>query len=477
MNPRVWFPVSQRIHFRPPWLWALALGIVPAIVLILALGVGPAWAEQAVPQAIPESKPQDATPPETKPPESKPEAIPQGFTAESAVAQALENNPGLAARMSQARAAAEIPAQVGAWPDPMVRLGDVNVPTEGDPNGDPMTMKEIMVEQRIPFPGKTAYRSGAARAEAGAAMEMARDARLRLIRDVKVSWWRLFQLERGLENVHRNQELLRQLVQVASTKYKVGKGLQQDVLMAQLELSRMLETELTLKNQWEREKINFRRLLSLEDSDPVALAPLQDPKIPPLTPQQEQALADALPGGGERPGLAARRLELQAAEDRETLAALEWLPDLTVGLAYAKRPGPMSGMPQPPVRSVYVGVNLPLYGWKQSAKASMRGEERLMREQGLESERDQGEAEGRMALADYRRAVQVVELFSAGILPQAQQMVASMHGAYQVNKVDFLNLMRAQVTQYNNENEYWKAVGEAHQALARLAYAIGKESL
>ena len=44
-------------------------------------------------------------------------------------------------------------------------------------------------------------------------------------------------------------------------------------------------------------------------------------------------------------------------------------------------------------------------------------------------------------------------------------------------EVDFLNLVRAQLTLYNYETQYWKMLAAAHQALANLAAAVGKETI
>ena len=52
-----------------------------------------------------------------------------------------------------------------------------------------------------------------------------------------------------------------------------------------------------------------------------------------------------------------------------------------------------------------------------------------------------------------------------------------MLAGYQVNKVDFLNLVRAQITLYNHETRYWQALSMANQAKAKLAAAIGKETI
>ncbi len=65
-------------------------------------------------------------------------------------------------------------------------------------------------------------------------------------------------------------------------------------------------------------------------------------------------------------------------------------------------------------------------------------------------------------------------LFETGIVPQAEQTVASMLAGYQVSEVDFLNLIRSQMTLLNYQLQYWKALSEARQALAQLEAAVGQ---
>jgi len=52
-----------------------------------------------------------------------------------------------------------------------------------------------------------------------------------------------------------------------------------------------------------------------------------------------------------------------------------------------------------------------------------------------------------------------------------------MLAGYQVNKVDFLNLVRSQITLFEYETQYWKALTEANQSLAQLNAAVGEEEI
>ncbi len=81
------------------------------------------------------------------------------------------------------------------------------------------------------------------------------------------------------------------------------------------------------------------------------------------------------------------------------------------------------------------------------------------------------------AVTDYRRAQEQLSLFEGGIVPQARQTVQSMLAGYQVGEVDFLNLVRSQITLFNYELQYWKVLAEARQALSHLETAVGEESI
>ena len=52
-----------------------------------------------------------------------------------------------------------------------------------------------------------------------------------------------------------------------------------------------------------------------------------------------------------------------------------------------------------------------------------------------------------------------------------------MMGGYQVGQVDFLNLVRSQMTLFDYELQYWRAFTEVSQSIARLEAAVGGENI
>jgi len=393
-----------------------------------------------------------------------------------AVAVALQDNPNLAEMQSRYRALKEIPSQRGTLPDPVLSLNAMNLPTDTFHVGqEGMTQMQIGISQALPFPGKLALREQASEFDAQAAGYSAEETRVRLISTVRSSWWQLYYLDRSLAVVDSNQSLLRNFVQVARTKYEVADGLQQDVLMAQLELSKLIDQKIQLQAVRRSQAIQLNLLMGVSPDAGVRLPEKVDENLPTLA--AEQVLYQR--AANHRPLLQQMASHVESAQARLSLAEKEYYPDFKLGLAYGERRGDHpNGDSRPDLLSVMFSVNLPLHtDRRQSSAVKQRSHELSTRRYAAEDQHGQVRAEISRAVIDYQRAGQQLSLFKGGIIPQAQQTVASMQAGYQVNEVDFLNLVASQVTLFNYQLRYWQALTEANQALARLVAATGEEKI
>ena len=396
---------------------------------------------------------------------------------DEAVDSALQDNPDLAEMRARAEAMAAIPSQAGSLPDPMVSFSTQNIPTDSfDLNQEAMTQLRFGVSQQIPYPGKLALREKAAEYEAQAAVDNVDETRLRLVSDVKTVWWRLFYLDRALQIIEINKDLLRQFIKIAGTKYEVGQGLQQDVLLAQLELSKLLDTGIQFEGLRRNEASRINALLGQRSDIPIKLPPQADIvlTLPTLRP-----VSDLFQVAGEaRPRLAEMQSFIDAARMRRDLARKDLLPDFNVGAFYGFRGDDNVGRSRADMLTFQLGMNIPLFAErKQKMAISQRNSELLQRQYALQDEWASVRDQITTAISDFQRAREQFTLFETGIVPQARQTVASMLAGYQVSKVDFLNLVGAQVTLYNYETRYWQALSEAKSALARLVAAVGGENV
>jgi outer membrane protein TolC len=400
------------------------------------------------------------------------------LTEASAVEVAITDNPNLAEIQSRYKALSEVPSQVGTLPDPIINLNAMNFPTDTfDRNQEPMTQAQIGFSQVIPFPGKLSLKEEAAEFDALAAGHTVEEVRLQLIKNVKSQWWELYYLDRALETVDMNQSLLRQFITVAKTKYETGLGLQQDVLLAQLELSKLIDQKIQLQAIRRNQAIQLNILMDRSANEVVSLpneTSLTMPKV--INEDRLYQLAEAV-----KPRLKQMETRVDAAQTRLALAKRDYYPDFQLGVTYGDRAGdnplPRGGA-RSDLLSVMVGVKIPLYaGRKQSKAVSQKNYELQGNHYALLDEKALVMATISTAVTDYHRAQQQISLFGSGIVPQAQQTVQSMLVGYQVSEVDFLNLVRSQITLFNYELQYWKALRDAKQALARLEAAVGEESI
>ena len=406
------------------------------------------------------------------------EVSPMVLNESLAVEVAVSDNPNLAEVQERYKALLEVPSQVGTLPDPMVSLNAMNFPTDTfDRDQEPMTQLQVGVSQVIPFPGKLGLKEEAAEYDAKAAGHSVDEVRLQLVKNVKSKWWQLYYLDRALDTVKNNQALLRQFITVAKTKYETGKGLQQDVLLAQLELSRLMDQEIQLRAIRRNQAIKLNILMDRPANDVIVLPDQVSKSMPALVDENTLYLR----AESSRPLLKKMETKIEAAQSRLDLAKRDYYPDFKLGVTYGDRTGdnpPPMGGSRSDFFSVMVGVKVPLYsGRKQSKAVSQRSSELQMNRYALLDEKGLVMAAISSAVTDYQEAKQQFSLYGSGIVPQAQQTVQSMLAGYQVSEVDFLNLVRSQMTLFNYELQYWKALSDAKQALARLEAAVGEESV
>jgi len=399
----------------------------------------------------------------------------QVLTLKAATEQAVRDNPDLAQMQARAQAMAAIPSQMGALPDPEISINAMSLPVNTfNVRQEDMTQLGAGISQSFPFPGKLSLREQAAAFEAEAATQNVTEVRWRLLSEVKTTWWMIFYLDRAIQLVDSNYALLRQFVDIARTKYEVGEGLQQDVLLAQLELSKLLDQQLVLNGMRRNAAASLNALLDKPANEELRLPDKADLQLPAIK-QETQLYQQAETA---RAALEVNRQGINAAQSRLDLAKKDVLPDFNLGASYGARANTPAGDKRADLLSLNLSMNVPIFAAQKQAKAIDQRTSELMQEKyALQDQWNKVRTQISQSYNDYRRAKDQAVLFETGIVPQARQTVASMLAGYQVNKVDFLNLVRSQVTLFEYETQYWKAFTEANQALAQLSAAVGKEEI
>jgi outer membrane protein, heavy metal efflux system len=405
---------------------------------------------------------------ETRPPDRN-ESI---LTLTQAIELALTGNPGLAEIKARAETMAAIPAQAGALPDPTLNFELLNVPTRSfDLRKEDMTMLGVGISQTFPFPGKLALREKIAEQEALAAADSVDEARLRLVREVKQGWWRLFYYDHALTLLDEAEHFFQQLIDIAQEKYKVGIGTQQDVLLAQLELSKLKGEKLDLISMRHSQNAKINALLDRTPETPVQIPVEADFKLPNIIEPalQDQALK-------KRPLFAQHRKMLGAALASVDLAKKDFYPDFTVGAGYAIRQNTPTGETRSNFASVQLSMNLPIYAGRKQAKAvDQRQGELLQAQYALQDDHHKIQAEIAAKAAEYQQTKEKLLLLEHEIIPQAQQTVDALLAGYEVSQANFTDLLRTQLSFFQYQTQYWQALTNTQQILAELSAEVGEE--
>ena len=394
------------------------------------------------------------------------------LTPERAVAIALEDNPSLAQIKARAEAMAAIPSQEGTLPEPTLNFGALNLPTANGLNlhKEDMTMLEVGINQSIPFPGKLALREKAATFEAEAAVNTVEEARLLLARDVTIRWWQLVSMHYSLLIIADTEQLLKQLVEIANTQYRVGEGLQQDVLTALLEQAKLAKEKAQHVGMHRAEITRLNALLNQAADHAIRLPDDLDTQLPDI--QSATDLQES------RPLLAEKKKAIDAAQTRLELAKKDYYPDFTLGTAYSFRQNAPNGQSRSDFASVQLTMTLPIYTDRKQAKAVDQRQSELLKERyALDEARREIQAEISASLALYRGSREQFELLKNSMLPLAQQNVSVSLTAYQVGKTDFQSVIQAKNAWFDYQMQYWQALADAHQALAQLKAAVGRDTL
>ena len=168
------------------------------------------------------------------------------------VREALENNPDIRAALHRWEAAKAVIPQVQTLPDPLLTLGYEKVEERAVTYG---------FSQEIPFPGKLRLRGEVAAREAERLEQESLAVPLRIIARLKEAFYELAFVHRSMETVEKNRLILLDFVQTAEARYAVGRGVQQDILRAQTEVSRLLGRLATLAQRQVSLQSEINRLL------------------------------------------------------------------------------------------------------------------------------------------------------------------------------------------------------------------------
>jgi outer membrane protein TolC len=187
------------------------------------------------------------------------------------LAEAEANNPQISGADHEARAARQMAPQVTTLPDPKFTYQQFSVgspkPFAGYTNSD-FAYIGVGASQELPYPGKLRLRGEAAERDADVQEAQVAVSKTNIADAVKADYIQLAYLQQTLGILRQNEAVLDQLIQDATAHYKVGEGMQQDVLQAQVSRTKIVR-EITMHHQqmWQIQA-HLKGLLNRDQTSP-----------------------------------------------------------------------------------------------------------------------------------------------------------------------------------------------------------------
>ncbi len=379
---------------------------------------------------------------------------------------ALARNPAIKSAAERYKAQQARPPQVRSLADPTVSGGWMgNITPFSVQQGDPSSYRGLTVAEDFPFPGKLKLRGQIADRSAEASWWDYEQTRRQVASDVKVAYYDYFYYSKAIEITEKDKDLLQKLASIAESLYRVGKGMQQDVFRAQVEVSR-IDQKLILLHQ--QEDTARARLNTLLYRDPEA--PLPPPA--PFTPAEfHETLNDLYALALQNdPGLERGRRMVEGNRDAVNLARKAYDPDFSVAYTYWQRPD------MPDMHGVMAGINIPIFYRSKQRQGVIEAAHGLISAQrDLDDRATTVNFEIKQQYLAATASRDLSNLYSKAIVPQSSLALESSMSAYEVGKLDFLSMLTNFVDVLDYKVSYYEELSKYQSALARMEPLVGTE--
>ena len=390
------------------------------------------------------------------------------------IEEALENNRSIHSIADRVEALKNRVPAAAALPDPKVGLAVQNLPTDSWAfDREPMTQKQIFVEQTVPWLSKLELRSRTAAGKAAQEKAGLDAARLELSREVALAWY-----ESGYVAESRtiNQELIELIQRIrrdAESRYAVGRGQQQDIFQAEVELSRRQDEAIRLENL---QKSIQDRLHELTNREVFQYIPppsqLPEPEfrlsVPNLT---EEALAGNPTLKGLKAALASSKVDTDLAEK-------EYFPDFTIRLSYGQRDQDLTGRDLPDFFSAAVALDIPLWHQtKQDHQLAAAVNDQRYAQNRYQNLKKRLPHKVHALASEIEDTCRRYRLYTRELIPQAGQWAGSALDAYQVGQVEFDAMIDARIRVLKYRREASRLLHTAYQKRAELKALIGGDAM
>ncbi len=384
---------------------------------------------------------------------------------------ALQDDPLLKAGLARFEALEADAVADGQLPDPKLRTGLYNLPLDDfDLSREPATQLRLGIQQAFPRGDTLLYKSRKTKAQASAQRHRVQLERKKILRDVRKTFLDIYYQVEAEKIIRSSRKLFESLTEITRVQYGSGGSSQQDVLRAELELSRLDDRITRIQAGEEKARAQLSRWLG-QAAWRILQSTMPELPVVPDRKNIEESLQN-------HPEIRVRSAAIESHQQAVAISKEQYKPGWTLGAEYRMRFGDYpDGSARSDMGAVMLTVDVPLFAGKrqdQRLAASQKRADAAFHER-ANSWRKLRENLA-IEITNKERFVERIRRYERRLLKEAEENAKAALQAYQSGTVEFTGLMRARITELDIRLQALKLRVDLLKTHAGLLYlAAGEE--
>ncbi len=395
-----------------------------------------------------------------------------------AIAAAVAADPWLTGSELRQQALASEAVAAESLPDPKLSLMAGNFPVDTfDINQEAMTQLAVGVTQMFPRGDSRALNRRQKEELSEQEPLLRADRQARVAANVARLWLDVYRAQESIALIETNRSLFGYLVDAARSGYSsaLGRARQQDLVRAQLELTRLEDRLSELRQRQEAAQRQLSEWVGALAGQPVSTAlPAVRTAVPleRLAAGQDgdQQAWELLQG---HPALEAIDQRIEAMGTGVELARQKYKPEWGLSAQYGYRDEDMNGRDRADLFTLGVTVDLPVFTDKRQDREV---DAALARAEALKTDRllmaRQMVAEFQAAVVQLQRLEERNSLYVDELLPQMAEQADAALSAYNNDDGDFAEAVRARIAELDARLAALALQVQRHQAIVQINYLL-----
>ncbi|WP_394135799.1 TolC family protein [Aliivibrio fischeri] len=288
-------------------------------------------------------------------------------------------------------------------------------------------------------------------------------------------WIELGFLQKAEVILHENRRLLSEMESYISTNYSIGKSESQDLLQAQLQLTRLDERLQTNKQSQERIYAQLTEWLpNLSQQQLNKIKPLKWDYLEQILATNTHKTTDFYDLLKNNPTIKMSELAIVATKTKVDIADESYSPQFGVEVMYAYRQANgMGGQPASDLVSAYVTMDIPLFTDKRQDQNYAAAQYQVG---SAKSQRDvllrQMNAKVNALLVDKSNLEQRLTRYDETLLPQSKERTKAVERGYENNTAQFNDVILASNDELSLELEKQRLMSDLDKTNSNLAFYL-----